>query len=342
MQLNLLSLCCAALLTTGTLSSCVREVDLDYQRPTPSLVVNSIISSDREIKVQLSKTVLFTESDREAPWVENAIVTLSVDGGTPTRLSPLPASLTKAQLNGVYVGEQRVQAGQRVTLEVKTADGYHATASGMMPARVPIKDYKFSYADVVHTDDTYYSGGQPTEKIVREINHQITFTDPAGERNYYLIRVCDPNGEGVEIDHSRDELFLSQLKSVDRFDASYMLTNSTGMTFTDDRINGQTYTLTLLESTMEPHYYQQHPVLREVRLYSISEDYYRYLTQVVVNNEDGFNSALVEAGLADPALVHNNIVGGVGIFGLMQIARGVINVGVQDTSQPTPSAPDLP
>ncbi|MDO5075023.1 MAG: DUF4249 domain-containing protein [Bacteroidales bacterium] len=315
-----------AILIAALMSSCVREIDLDYQRPTPTLVVNSIISPQHDVTVRVAKTVFAT--NRNTPsHVENATVLLSIDRANPVVLAPRSESLKELQSKGFYTAPLRVQEGQYVKLEVKTPEGNHATTTGKMPRLVPIKDFKHSYVDRIDKEYIPLPDESSGKHTIREFTYEITFSDPAQERNHYFIQVLDEYRSGFDIDYSRNEVFRAQLKAVDLFDASNLLTRREGMTFNDDRFDGQIHTLRLVERNHAPDFYLQQNRKREIRLYSITEDYYRYLTQLTNGDEDVFNSALVEAGLADPPAIHSNIIGGVGILGLMQVDIRHTNIG---------------
>ena len=56
---------------------------------------------------------------------------------------------------------------------------------------------------------------------------------------------------------------------------------------------------------------------RQFRLYSISKDYYDYLVSIICadTSSEGIPAGMIDIGIAEPSAIHNNIDGGVGIFG---------------------------
>ena len=53
------------LLTGFSLTACYKDIDLEKYRPEPTLVLNSILSPDTVVRVQVARTVFFTDH-REA------------------------------------------------------------------------------------------------------------------------------------------------------------------------------------------------------------------------------------------------------------------------------------
>lgn len=326
MRIPLTFAACGALLV-GLLSSCLRDLDLDYHQPQTTLVVNSIVSPDEDVAVRVTQTRFFTDHSN-AQEIKDAQVLLSIEGQPAQKLQWVRPFQEPLAARPHYTAPLRVKQGQQVSLSVETTDGRKATAQATMPRLVPIEKWTQSYHERERREsDGYYYGESGSDKVF-EVVHEITFTDPPGERNFYFVQIVDDEGIRLTIDYSQEELFRSQLKAVDQFDASDFLQRNHGMPFSDDRIAGKTYTLRLLENRQSKGFYTIGRVKREVRLYAISEDYYHYLKQVV-SHQDDFNSGLVEVGLADPPKIHSNIKGGVGILGLMQIDRKTTELKVQ-------------
>lgn len=333
MRTPLIAMCGTCLVSLVGLSSCVREIELDYASTEPTLVVNSVLSPQQNVAVRLSQT-LFVSDAQKTPLVEKARVALRIDHGAEQLLQWQSPSSNTHNEGSIYTLPVRVTEGQHVSLEVATPQGQKASASGIMPRWVSLQQCDFSYIDR-QEKNTYYNA-YDVDRIneEREISYTIVLNDPAKEHNYYLIQVLDEKGRGVNIDYSRNDLFIKQLKSVDRFDAADMLTRRYGLTFDDTSFEGQTFKLRLIEKNHAPDYYGKYRRTRYIRLYSLSKDYYLYLSQLLMRNEFGFNDGLIEVGLADPPRQYNNIVGGVGILGLMQRDEKQLEVGGKEEEPP--------
>lgn len=327
------------------LSACTKDVDLDVLTPVPTLVLNSVISPDHDVVVKVSETRMVHRPNANSA-LDNATVTLSRNGQPAVQLIHAEDGGDRASGPGSYTLPLRLSGGDGVRLEVTTPDGRRATAEDVMPRLVPIAKHEVTFLDKTDAGTEVWRDNAWETMAYREATHHITFTDPAGERNYYFVIVKEyralPQGESytneLDIDYSKDQVFRDALEGIDQFDSEYLLQSRQGRVFSDDRFDGETYTLRLAEYGKWVSEYTDHPAWREISLYSISEAYYRYLSQTLGLNDDTFNAALVEAGLADPPITHSNVQNGVGILGLMQVSRKLVNVGAYEE---TPTWKDI-
>lgn len=83
----------------------------------------------------------------------------------------------------------------------------------------------------------------------------------------------------------------------------------------DDLFNGNQYTLKIVEKAP---LYTDDSRPRKVILYSLSEDYYHYLTGIFNTDEESVNGSLTDLGLTEPSPHYSNITGGTGIVGGVQ------------------------
>ncbi|GAB3323601.1 hypothetical protein GCM10027299_19960 [Larkinella ripae] len=257
------------------------------------LVVACFISPQDTLltaEVALSKPVL-----GENAWfdkrVDNATITLS-DG---------QRSVVLGRRNGAYAGQYYygadpkafpIVAGQRYTLTVQIPDGRNVEAQCTVPRAVVPKEVLM---DSIATFRNGYSG--------REYFVRATWTDPAGEENFYRLagtyqylflkpdypNAPEPSWQSSLIDFRRN--------------------NDTG-DLTDDRLHDGE----LLSSSRGFLSYSvplaalQHASCT-VDLLQIDANYYRYHEAVLRQSEAGQNP------FAEPVLIPTNIVGGLGCFG---------------------------
>ncbi|TAK46390.1 MAG: DUF4249 domain-containing protein [Saprospiraceae bacterium] len=165
-----------------------------------------------------------------------------------------------------------------------SAPGYDATeALQTMPAIVPILSASYEVDGAINSD------GEKVDELT------VEFQDPPGEDNYYAIRVWvlyDDNGY-------KDEWYLDNLD---------VLAEDLGddLVIKDDSFDGKKYKWRF--STY--HFAEPGTAKMLVQLRSISKDKYLFLKSAWLSEENNDNP------FAEPVIIHNNIVGGYGIFSL--------------------------
>ena len=63
-----------------SLTACYKDIDLEKYRPEPTLVLNSILSPDTIVRVQVARTVFFTDHRETDANVADAEVKMCVNG----------------------------------------------------------------------------------------------------------------------------------------------------------------------------------------------------------------------------------------------------------------------
>jgi hypothetical protein len=151
----------------------------------------------------------------------------------------------------------------------------------------------------------------------------IEFSDPANETNYYLFDVYKKykeysfkHSENIPI-YSNDPIVEETLFSIE---GGFFTTYSAyGIAFSDKIINGLKSSLSVIircASIGLPFYNDDsyadedgnHRKVVYFRLYSITEDYFKYI-QTLNQYYKSYDNPL-----SDPVLVHSNITNGYGIF----------------------------
>lgn len=312
MKRNLLYLICS-IATPLLYSSCYVDLDLEPQRPNTSIVVNSIISTDQNAAAHIGKTVFYTDRYRPASPIQNTTVEITVNQGTPQRLKEVANEEDDRKNNVLFLSEYMAKTGDRIRLDVTAENGDHVWAEDVMPQKTLIEKV-----------DTTIGAG--TDQYSRAINYHITFTDNPNEKNYYFLHVLPTNGRiNNDIEFGKEDVFRQNNSALDLLSDEVILDGRYGMAFSDELINGKTYTLRVSEIAYASTF--DYRADRTIRLYSITESYYRYLLGIFNKKTDGYDEEMVNAGLAEPSPHYTNIQGGVGILGLMQIDEKTINVG---------------
>lgn len=142
----------------------------------------------------------------------------------------------------------------------------------------------------------------------------ITFADPVNEKNYYLLYIYSyPNisdNYPLNIAFACDDPVVEE-----KLNQGTMME---GVAFSDKSINGQIYSLSVLLDGKEigrpfmynddPNLLQFHKTTLYFRLYSITENYFKYIQTLNLFYKNYKNP------LASPTQVYSNITGGYGIF----------------------------
>ena len=211
---------------------------------------------------------------------------------------------------GSYQAAFVPDVSDRLRLEV-SAPGYEAIhAETVIPQASKLLEAKAT-REVSTTDST-----------VKRVLYSISFQDAVEEDDYYLFRLEEGNlinevdsmysWRVLYLDYAEEPLFVQSTSALDQILFSQYLSGYDGRVFSDETINGKSYTIRLQTST---HYVSEATKRLRVRLYAISADYYRYLKTLQDQSDRSFANHLIDAGLAEPIRVYSNIDGGLGIFG---------------------------
>lgn len=281
------------------LESCTKDITIDVPETEHKLVINSTIAPftagyPKQIYVDVSSSIAVTDTTHNAV-VKDAVVCLFND-------SILIDTLVYDTTNAYYDIDRFwfPEAGESYRLVVQHPDYPEVSATTSIPSSVPI-------VDTVITPIAYLEGGN----IMNEV--AITFTDPAGDEDYYEVALSDQERDYYELT-ATDKLITREAyyPTLERFD----LHKPTCLPFTDEGINGQTYTLRFYYSA--PHnfngtmgdYMPGHFLLVNFR--HITRAYYQYKTSLIqqLNNQE----VDILYGGKEPLNVESNIEGGYGLF----------------------------
>lgn len=282
-----LSLIAIALL----LGACTKDLDIDFEQQAPKVVVMSCVEPDSVLSLRLSFSRFFLSS-QPFRTIDNAVVTLLVNGSTEATATP--------SANGRYVFDYRPRVGDHLALQVQVPDYGTVTSATTVPSPASVNNMQATLTANEDNDRTY--------------SVRFTLNDPAGEDNFYAVRVIEREcyeWDGVR--HCEDSYRYFTCND-------YMLTGAGNvgsildgdnpgevfdkvLYFTDDYFNGQSH---VVEIAPELHYRNTEALLE---ITSYSRD--RYLYELTTSMDgDSFEDLFGE-----PVQVHTNIDGGIGIFG---------------------------
>jgi hypothetical protein len=306
-------------------SSCMKELDLEYLRPEPKLVLNGLVMSGDSIKAHLTRTWFYTEYEPDIT-VKNADIKLYVNGLFKEQMTWKEYEegsyghnswgyANKEKIGGYYISSYQSAKGDHIKITVE-ADGFEGiSAETSVPLHTYLKDFK---AREFKKEENGF--------IFTSYDFQITLKDDPDKTDFYLIDMEYTGGYmttdwvSYTPDYSADPLFTSHISALDKILDYDWLSGEFGRAFSDELINGKEYTIKLKplyeygysESPLDPI----PPIYYRVNLYTITEEYYHYIKALIeIRDGGGLDSDLSDIGLAEPVRVFSNVKGGVGMLG---------------------------
>jgi hypothetical protein len=301
-----------------TFTGC-QKVKTDIPDTGRKIVINGLISSDSLLNIGVRKSSFIIDniySQTGTYDLDSAIVSIYQSGSRVDSLyhsdSRLDISTLEIFKYGNYWSKRIFPIpGQKYEIVVKANGMPDATAITTIPDMVRIE-----HVDSSRKYQTIYPYPFYLSNVSMIFN--IEFTDPVYETNYYLLNVCKvPNystpwstniGFGCTDPVVEEELGGTYQRMA-------------GIAFTDKVINGKKYSLTLTVDGNEigQPFWDDSPRMNGIplpdhkktiylRLYSITEEYFRYIQTLNLFEKD-FGDPLT-----NPVQVFSNVTGGFGIF----------------------------
>lgn len=316
--------------------SCRKEIAFDSDKIAPQLVVNSFITHDStlQVDVAVSKTIPGVQSPQK--WLDNATVILFENGAEKEVLTYVEPDIDEEildeyygyydyteQVHGTYIAtETEIKKGSIYQVQVSHPDYPTAEAETMVPTPVEIISLDVT-AEV--QEQEYWSG--------LNVNFKLRFQDTPDIENYYRVyldytygyKMPDWNGDNPNdsLIYIVREYSTSYLNSDDPLlnpedDANDILFGSPSnrySLFTDNVIDGKEYELSF--SVQQYNYGGQgEEWLSEegeffhanVYLVSLTREAYLYMRS---SYEQGWYDGDI---FAEPVQAFSNIENGIGIF----------------------------
>lgn len=294
------------LLAGVLLYSCSNFFDAEIELPTPDhdplLVVNSYLlnTEDSILGARITRTYGLFEEQLLEEEIDDATVKLYKNGVLYQELNHTESFYTQNYTKGINtpVGEP----GDELELEVSHPIYGTTRATQVFPEPVPLTD-----TDVRILSNTEFDGA--TAEL------RFTFTDPAGEENYYeilAVQECiyeyvDPYAGVTYRDTFQNTVFFDA--EFDNDPNTYQGIAYESMLISDRNFDGQTI-------TFRPNFYlcySEAPLEEEAlsfRIYwrTVTKDYFSYLTSVYQSQNASGNP------FSEPVSVYTNMENGVGAF----------------------------
>lgn len=312
------------------LLSCEQTINLDHLRPDSKIVLNCVIAAGEPVEANLSRTWFYTDEKKNIS-IPDAEVKLYVNDVFQEQLLFVEADPTVLYDEPHYLSAFVPKPSDRLTL-VASATGFaEVRATTQLPPKVPVSDISML------KDKTYIYQDDTMRIYLLAPSFQITIHDDPAEANYYLIYAEEEQfgyraGENldsiywyaVDLDFSAEPLFANQVTVLDRVLGYDEMHSSWRMAFSDELINGKSYTMDLPSSYTYQYRYEYEdgygpavrpPVKFRICLHTISPDYYAYLKMLQELRKSSFAGDLSEIGFSEPIRVYSNVEGGTGVLG---------------------------
>ena len=302
------------------LTSCYRKIDLDEYRTTPKIVINSVVSPDTVVMASITRTWFYPD---KKPYVNlpHAHVELYINNQyiETMQWKTLNNPRNPDQPDTLFLSNTIPAEGDRIKIVASTPEYGTVTAEDIIPKKVPIKNASHT----IKKGNGVYQG---TISDYFEIYYEVTFDEFPEKNNYYLAKITQIKTGyygyyETEIDYI-DPVFKEQDAILDESMAFNGLEKRGGALFTDQSINGQTYTLQIKETTAELDETEQ----RIISIYSLSESYFLYLLSLQKIAGSTLEGGLGNIGLAEPLRVYSNVEVGTGILGGNQHSETTITL----------------
>lgn len=302
------------------LSACYQDIDLDKykgQNGENLLVINSIVNPDSTVAVVATKTYFFSDLHTTRDYVNDLAIRLSINGEDK-------GVLTYNSNSHYYESTIKPKENDNVCIETQYGDSI-IKCGDIIPPAVEIKSIEVEREGPlsIYTSNDYI------------VTYKVTFEDPVGKGNYYFLHYDTSNPfAGLpmgERDYSHEIVFQKLANTINSTIPGWEPYSPYGLPFTDEAIDGKAHTLILREIVQGGNgidLTRYNVMSRKIKLFSISEDYYKYLLSVLYNSteEGGLHSGMIDLGITEPMKYFSNIKGGVGIFAGYSLTEREIDV----------------
>lgn len=279
------------------LSSCIKEIPLDETSFSPRIVVNSIICSDSIIKVQVSKTVMITDTGKRI--IDNANVSLYKDGVFVSQLANIDS--------GYYIFGTYPEKGKLYEIRADAPGFNPVSATEVIPEKTEIISCSFT-GPIAAVDPVLGSE-------MCDIN--IVFKDNASIKNYYEIIFYWEKIKSKEYFNVNETSYdIPVLKNEGDFDFK-----PTSVFFSDDIINGSLVNINVKSYTVFSRSGNNWEIIEPpgklyVILRTTSYNYYKYRklwTRHHHNQNQGIDF-YQDIFRGEPISMFTNVTNGNGIF----------------------------
>ncbi|MBR5984532.1 MAG: DUF4249 domain-containing protein [Bacteroidales bacterium] len=318
-------------------TACEKTLDFPFEYKKPKLVLNCVLSSNKEIEFHVSRSMHILDS-KEIVMISDADVIIFEDD-KPLQVVPISID------NGYYKVEYTPKAGHTYKFQI-SKDGFETIeAEAKMANPTKINSYMVKIKGSENDNMILYGG---------TFDVSLNFNDDSEQENYYVVYLTsDLPAEIMDYIETYDMYNDYYRLFLDCNDLSVNTGNSGDMLYlSDEIINGGNYTIKLVaydyRDIYGPFYEYPFPDENEdpeegegsgieelpfyngfdyklvVHVATINKDYYQYLKSFDMYNENDGNP------FAEPTLVKTNIKNGLGILGASSEVTDTVTIRVNN------------
>jgi hypothetical protein len=155
--------------------ACTKDLELPYEKPDQTMVVNCLFSEDEPWKVSLTRVKSFNE--QTDLFVEDARVMIVPESNDTIHLA--------YQKDGIYGSDEKPVSGIQYRLLIRDSKGNTITAQSSIPLIPIISDIKPSTQNTV-----YYSNARLSDYFVMPLDFKISAND---QPNFVRFRISTFN-----------------------------------------------------------------------------------------------------------------------------------------------------
>jgi hypothetical protein len=285
-------------------NSCSKELK-DFPDLGRRIVINALLTTDSVASVRVSRSYFINDIsghsgtnpfyDLDSADVEIRQSNIKVDSLYHKNFDAF--YLYKVFNSGNYRTKNLIpQTGIQYEIIARHVNLPDASASIIIPKEVKI--IKVDTSRITFPQGTYINTNAGYKC-------DIEFNDPADEKNYYILDVRELAGIDYPVpDNNLDFSCIDPIVEEKLFSGYY----NEGISFSDRLINGQKHILSIrIRKELIGNYTDSDTQIVCFRLYSITEDYFRYIHDLNLYSKNFGNP------LADPVLLNSNVSGGYGM-----------------------------
>ncbi len=271
------------------LFSCEKIIDIEIDEKDKKIVVNGILSTDSVVKVNISKSLNILDR-QDVLYLNNATVKLYENGSFIEQLNYTENGNYKTSIFKPILGNT-------YKVEVESSGLTSVNAENKIPNHIAINS--IDTLTIEQQEDDMYGYG-------KQLECNVNFTDPANEKNYYYLFAkayspTDYDNFGNPTSYAYQTIYFNSNDNIIESRINW----GEGIVFSDNLIDGETYSLKLLISKYD--FYED---TNKVFFYlnSVSKDFYLYAKSYEQHMNAKGNP------FVEPVQVYENITNGYGIF----------------------------
>jgi len=286
-------------------TSCQKEIELDFTDFESDLVVNGVFNPNEKWMLDISKSANVFDPNSYIEKIQDANV--SVQNLETGEITQLIHSLVEGE-KGLYTSSSFPQEFVNYKLVVEKDGFTTATAVNKIPSEIDV--------DFIDTSLVEIEGE-------RALQIDFTIRDNAGEENFYVWDLLYSTEEDYDNNNNSDISPTSSDATLESVDDNTEILNEENnfqskLFLTDGNFNGSNYSTTFLtfdENIVDgssPNVDVETENLKlQLRVLAVSKELYEYLKSV----EASYRSQNINSSNINPVDIDFNVEGGLGIFG---------------------------